>query len=275
MPEPILTVMIISCIIAGIGLLAAEANIVINVTQTLKLQKMNAKQERKYEKAKNAIVTRFTAQADQEDFFKIACLLHIARQKAKKHGSISVTTGRGLLKLTVSLQNVELSYKPYQSWYTCKCHFNSAEGVIFCTFVDVKSRERFVTYLNKDANLDDLESICRGEKKLADDVDANDSDEVEEEVEEEVIEELIEEKTIKTPKQKKKDDKGKEELVEDGSADGSARKVTRRRRSPTSSKTTKKSTLPNSKSKSQSKSVRQPVQYVNRDAVQDFESTFW
>ena len=165
MVEPFLTVLIISCIVGGIGALLAVANFVINVSSTLRLQSMNAKQKKKYMKAKNAIVTKYTG-STPENYFKIACLLNIARGKTKKTGFISVTTERGPLTLSVSLQDIELIYQPYQSWYRCKCHFNAQDNSILCTFVDMKSRTRFDKYLEKDLNLQDLESICRGEKTL-------------------------------------------------------------------------------------------------------------
>lgn len=104
---------------------------------------MNEKQINKYKKAKNKIRNKYTINATPDDYIKLACLLHLANEEAKQctHLNLNSADGKQMI-LTVSLQNIKIKYKPYETWYQCKCLFDDNDKSIWTTFLDMKARSR-------------------------------------------------------------------------------------------------------------------------------------
>lgn len=182
MVEPI-TVMIIGCIISAIGIALAATSTVITVYFNLKMQKMSASQQRKYKKAKEKITNKYTYSTTPDEYIKLACLLHLAKEEAKQCSHLSINTDTGNVTLMVSLQNIELKYKPYKTWYSCKFHYDENDKSIWTTFLDTKSRDRLQSHLNNDLKINDLFEKCKVlnqnvDEDISESASENDSEEV-------------------------------------------------------------------------------------------------
>jgi hypothetical protein len=168
MVEPI-TVMIIGCVISAVGILLATVGTFITVFTTLQIQKMSETQQKKYQKAKEKIMNKYTFAATPDEYIKIACLLHLVKSEAKQCSHLTIDCEFGSLQLMVSLQNIAVKYKPFNGWYTCKCHYDDNDKSFWVTFLDVKSRDRFQTYVNNVRAID-LVNKCKEFNQTQDEI---------------------------------------------------------------------------------------------------------
>ena len=160
MVEPI-TVMIIGCIISGVGILLAAAGTFVSIYSSYKLQKMSESQKKKYNKAKQKIMNKYSFASTPDEYIKLACTLHLLKSEAKQCSHLNIDTNVGNVTLMVSLHDVLLKYKPFKTWYTCKCHFDENDKSIWTTFLDTKSRDRLQGYLNNNIRIDDIIAKCK------------------------------------------------------------------------------------------------------------------
>ena len=174
MVEPI-TCMIIGCVLSGIGILLTATATFIGIYTTYQLRKMSDSQKRKYNKAKQKIMNKYSFSTTPDEYIKLACSLHLAKSEAKQCSHLNISSDSGNLTLMVSLNDIELKYKPFKTWYNCKCHFDETDKSIWATFLDIKSRDRFQSYIKNNIDVADIMTKCRDLNKISDD-DRSDDD---------------------------------------------------------------------------------------------------
>lgn len=164
MPDPI----IIGCIISTISLLISTSIGIFNIRATQKTHDIHESGKRsnelKYKKRKEKLKSKYTFNSNPNDYLKIACLLHLARNIAIKCSHLNVSFTSENIVLLLSTQNVKI-HVPQLKDKSIKCLFNDIDNSIWVTFLDTDSRSLFQYYIQCVVDCNELMKKCIMENK--------------------------------------------------------------------------------------------------------------
>lgn len=143
--------MTLGCLISGVGVIVSASLGYFNIKSSSSAKDY---QLLKYKKLKQKIKSKYTFITNSDDYMKIACLLHLARNSIVKCSFLNVDN----ICLTVPLQNTALKV---DSNVIVKGMYDDRDGSLWITFLDMNTRTAFETYIKYSCNIFNLLSKCK------------------------------------------------------------------------------------------------------------------